>query len=348
MKVFQINEAQKGQFNELELPELAADKVRLAVKSVGICGSDIHYYFEGRCGDFEIRAPFICGHEASAEVVEHKVKNAAISLGQRVAINPGVACGTCRQCCANKSNLCEKMSFFGTASTWPHTAGVMREYVDVNPEQCFPLNDNVSYQEGACAEPLAVAIHAISRVDNIRCKNVAVMGAGPIGLLIASAAKVFGASKVVVADLQDKALAIASAMGVDEAVNVAAKAERLDEMAAEIGGFDIIFEATGSPQAFEFSIKGCRRGGSIIQVGGLPSGISSSVFNKIMANELSYLGSMRFTTQDYANAVSLINEKKINLSAMLTHSLEFDELESAFVIAKDKGQSSKVHVLLNQ
>ena len=168
-----------------QAPEpLGPTQVRVGVKAVGICGSDLHYYRHGRVGDFVIREPLTPGHEASGQVLEVGSAVTAVKPGDRVALDPARTCGVCRYCRQGDSNHCEAVFFFGSASRYPHMQGAMREQVVVQEKQCVPVPDSLSFELAAFGEPLAVALHAVRSAGTLLGKTVMVVGAGPIGALV--------------------------------------------------------------------------------------------------------------------------------------------------------------------
>ena len=167
--------------------------VRVAVKAVGICSSDPHYYHHGRVGDFVIREPFTPGHEASGQVIEVGAEVSKVRPGDRVAINPSRTCGVCRYCRAGAFNHCENVQFFGSASRFPHMQGAMRESMVVDQRQCIPVPAGLPFEIAAFGEPLAVALHAVEQAGSLLGKTIMVVGAGPIGALTLMAAKLAGA-----------------------------------------------------------------------------------------------------------------------------------------------------------
>ena len=349
MKAFQIHGKEQAQLITKEAQPLDRHKVRVSIRSVGICGSDLHYYFSGACGDFVIKAPFTCGHEASGRIEEYgdSCLN-KLDKNTRIAINPSHSCGVCHACLEANSHLCQFHSFLGSASTWPHTDGFMQSCIDVFPEQCFPLYEHITFEEGACSEPLSVAVHAIEKVNSLSNRNVCVFGAGAIGLLIAQVAKFYGARSVTVVDIQDNPLSIAQKMGVDHVIYTAKQTNALEELSSSFNGFDAVFEATGSQPGLENAIQVVKKAGYIIQVGTLPDEITTSSLRLIMNKEIQYIGSMRFTNKNFSDAVEMINSGKINVKWILSSSHNIEEAELAFSKAKDKSVSCKVQILLGE
>src|SRR5208283_3800390 len=178
-------------------PSLAPGMVRLRVRRVGICGSDLHYFEHGYCGAFKPTRPFVLGHELTGEIAEVATGVQGWSVGARVTVNPVRACGFCEYCRAGRGNLCRQTIMLGSASTTPPTDGAFADFVTVRADQCHLLPPELDDGTGAMMEPLAVALHAVKRAGTVSGKRVLVMGAGPIGLLTCQTAQAFGAAPVV-------------------------------------------------------------------------------------------------------------------------------------------------------
>ena len=182
-------------FNEIPKPVPKAGEVLVKIMKIGICGSDIHVYH----GKHPFtRYPVTQGHEVSGEIAGLGDGVSAFSLGQKVTIQPQVVCGVCYPCRHGKYNLCENLKVMGFQTT-----GTASEFFSVDAGKVTPLPDAMTFDQGAMIEPLAVAVHAVKRAGNVRGLNIAVLGAGPIGNLVAQAAKGMGAASVLITDISD-------------------------------------------------------------------------------------------------------------------------------------------------
>src|SRR5512134_4124632 len=190
----------------VDTPAVGPGEVLLRLGAGGICGSDIHYYFEGRNGSFVVREPLIPGHEASATVAAVGPGVVRVKVGDKVAVSPSHACGACDYCREGREQLCRKMRFLGSASLYPHVQGMFSEYFVLGERQCYPVAGDVSLGELAFAEPLAVALHAVHRGTDLVGKSALITGAGTIGCLTVIAARLAGAAKVTVSDVLDRPL----------------------------------------------------------------------------------------------------------------------------------------------
>ena len=198
-------------FREVPVPEVKDDQVLVKIMNIGICGSDIHVYH----GKHPFTSyPVTQGHEVSGEVVKLGKDVTVFHEGQKVTIEPQVYCGECYPCRHGKYNLCEELKVMGFQTT-----GTASEYFAVDASKVTPIPEEMSYEEGAMIEPLAVAVHGVKQVGDVKGMNIAVLGAGPIGNLVAQAAKGMGAAKVMITDVSDLRLDKAKECGIDVCVN---------------------------------------------------------------------------------------------------------------------------------
>jgi L-idonate 5-dehydrogenase len=337
-----LHEPKLIRIDEVDPPEPGPGQVRVRVRAGGICGSDLSYYFKGKSGDFAVREPFVLGHEVAGEVDSFGADVTGLGAGQRVAVNPGLTCGTCRYCVSGMPNHCLNMRFMGSASTFPHTQGMFRQYIVVSARQCVPVPDGVDFAQASMAEPLAVALHAVRQAGSLVGARVLLIGCGPIGCILLTVARRAGAHRVVAMDLSDKALQIAATLGADETVN-AVDGATIAKWSEQRGTFDVVIEASGSPAGLDTALRSVRAGGAVIQVGNLPAGQSPVAANLVMAKEIRYQGSFRFT-DEYGVAAEEIASGKVDLRPIMTHAFAMADANHAFEVAHDRAQSMKVHL----
>src|SRR5438445_13032932 len=199
-------------------PAVGPGEVLIRLGAGGICGSDIHDYFEGRNGSFVIREPLVPGHEASGVVAKVGEGVTRVKPGDKIAVSPSQACGHCDYCREGREHLCRNMRFLGSASLYPHVQGMFSEYFVMGERQCYPVAGDISLGELAFAEPLAVALHAINRGPALVGKSVLITGAGTIGCLTVIAARLAGAREIAVSDVIDRPLATATEVGADRPI----------------------------------------------------------------------------------------------------------------------------------
>ena len=238
----------------------------------GICGSDLHYYHEGGILDFKIREPLVLGHEVAGQVVEIGPGVTKVSIGERVAVNPLRAAYRCVYCLSGHPNLCLNRRFSGSAGRFPHVQGMFAELFIASEEQCVTIPESTPFRVAACAEPLGVTLHAVARAGAILGRKVLVTGSGPIGVLVAASARLAGAAEIVVTDLFDEALAIASRMGATDVVNVRTNESRLAAYMQDGGYFDVALEASGNALGLETCIGATRAGGGSCKSASTPPG----------------------------------------------------------------------------
>ncbi|MEZ5535880.1 MAG: L-idonate 5-dehydrogenase [Thiolinea sp.] len=321
--------------------EPEAGQVRVNVAAGGICGSDLHYYLDGGFGPIRVQQPIILGHEASGVVESLGAGVTALQPGDRVALNPSHPCGQCEYCQKNQPNHCLEMRFLGSALRYPHEQGCFREQLVINAEQCHKLAEPVSLAEGACAEPLSIAVHARNRAGDLSGKKVLVTGAGPIGSLCVAVIRQAGAAEIVVTDLQDATLAIAEQMGATRTINVQREPEAIDPYLAGKGYFDVVFECSAAAPALKTAIAALKPLGTLMQVG--VTGDTPIPINMLVGKEINWLGAHRFIGE-FAEAVALLNSGEIDVKPIITDSFPMDQVGDALQTAGDRSRSSKVQV----
>jgi len=320
-------------------PDIAPGQVLVRLGAGGICGSDLHYYFEGRNGSFIVREPLVPGHEASGTVAKIGAGVTRVKVGDKIAVSPSHACGSCDYCREGREHLCRNMRFLGSASLFPHVQGMFCEYFVMGERQCYPVAGDPSLGELAFAEPLAVGLHAVNRAGDMLGKNVLVTGGGTIGCLTVIAARLAGATSVTVSDVLDRPLATARAVGASRTVRADKEADALASPQ-----FDVAFEASGSFAALKACVAAAKRGGTIVQVGTLPHEPLPFVVNEIMSKELDLKGAFRWGIE-FDWAVQYIAARRVDVKPLLSGQFPLQDAVKAFELAKDKTQSTKVQLV---
>jgi L-idonate 5-dehydrogenase len=342
MKAFLLHGEKDLRAHDLELPVISAGQVMLRVKRAGICGSDIHYYSHGKIGDFIPKRPFVLGHEFAGEVVRAGDGVNPALTGQRVTVDPSIPCGECKFCRGGRYNLCRNMRFYGSASCDPHINGGFAEYTVAPATNCFAVPDSLGWGEAAMIEPLSVVVHAARRAGDIAGRRVLVTGGGAIGQLMALVARAFGASQVVMSDIAAYPRMLAVKLGADDELNASDADFEAKATALSQGGFDYVFEASGSAQALSQAIAAAERGATIVQVGTLPTPATAPL-NSIMAKELNLIGSFRFANV-FAAALDLAVTRKVNLSPLISAVLPLSDMQKAMDLAVEKNEVIKVQI----
>jgi L-idonate 5-dehydrogenase len=315
----------------------------LRLATGGVCGSDLHYYNHGGFGAVRLRQPMILGHEVSAYVEELGADVTEFFVGQLVAVSPSRPCGACRYCAEGLPNQCLNMRFYGSAMPFPHIQGAFREVLVADASQCVDAT-GLTPGQAAMAEPLAVALHATTRAGGLLGKRVLVTGCGPIGALCIIAARRAGAAEIVVTDLSDFTLSIATQVGADRAINTATTPDALTGYGADKGYFDVLYECSGAASALAAGIAALRPRGVILQLG--LGGDMSLPMMAITAKELDLRGSFRFHAE-FGTGVGLMQKRLIDVSPLITHTVALDHAIDAFRAASDRSQAMKAQIVFS-
>ena len=324
-KTFYMTDLEKIEVGEAPMPVIGPDDVMIKVQSVGVCGSDLHYYHTGSIGDFVVKPPFILGHEAAGviEQVGENVKN--LKPGDRVCMEPGIPCMKCEECLTGNYNLCKDVKFWAT----PPYDGVLSEHISHPAAFTFKIPDNMSFTEGALVEPLAIGLHACNTGGVKLGQTVAIVGAGCIGLVTLMAAKAYGATRIIVGDVLDKRLEKARELG---AITVNTKEEDFARKVMEITegrGADVCIDCAGFSATVDACLSSAKPAGMIVIVGlgqdhvdGFNTGIMS-------VKELTVKSIFRYRNL-YPTAINAIADGRINVGAIVSHRFKFDDTINAF------------------
>ena len=339
MDALVIHAAGDLRVEDVPTPQVLANQLRVRVRFGGICGSDLHYYQHGGFGTVRVKEPMVLGHEVAGVVEEVGPDVRDFSLGDRIAISPSRPCGACRFCQMGLQNHCLDMRYYGSAMRTPHVQGAFRREIVVETSQAHRLADTLSDREGAMAEPLSVALHAVRRAGPLLGKKVLVTGCGPIGALLVMAARRAGASHIVVTDIGAFALRSALKVGADQIVNVGEQPEALAAFASDKGQFDVLFEASGNERALRGAFDVLRPRGVIVQVG--LGGEVTLPINTIVAKEFDLRGAFRFH-EEFAVAVELLNKGLVDVKPLISATVPYRDAGRAFELAADRSKAMKV------
>jgi L-idonate 5-dehydrogenase len=331
--------------NEQAAGEIGPGEVLVRVGMGGICGSDLHYFRHGGFGTVRLKEPMVLGHEVAGTVMAVAADVTALKPGDRVAVNPSRPCGVCRYCLEDLPNQCLDMRFYGSAMRTPHIHGAFRDLLLCEASQCVGVADGVALSHAALAEPFSVGLHAVSRAGSVAGKRVLVSGCGPIGAMAVAAARLHGAAEIVVTDVVDQPLAVARALGASQTINVASDREWVRRYAVDKGVFEVMIECSGNERALRDGLEVMRPRGIVVQLG--LGGDVSLPQNMIVTKELSICGSFRYHAE-FAQAVGLINEGRVNLAPLVTHTFQMTQAREAFELAGDRTQSMKVQIDFSQ
>lgn len=333
-----MTEPKKITFREVDIPKPGPDQVLVKIKRIGVCGSDIHVYH----GMHPYTSyPVTQGHEVSGKIVKLGQYVSNLEVGQKVTIEPQVFCGRCYPCLHGKYNLCENLKVMGF-----QTVGTASEYFAVDASKITPLPEGLSYNEGAMIEPLAVTVHAGKRFADIKGAKVAILGAGPIGILLSQSVKALGASEVMITDISERRLELAKSVGADYAVNT----KDVDFGAALVECFgpdkaDVIYDCAGNDITINQAIQNARKGSTIILVAVFAK-LANADLAKLNDSELDLNTSMMYRHEDYVDALRFVNEGKIQLKPLESAHFAFADYQKAYEYI-DANRESTMKVLID-
>ncbi len=332
MKQVRLIEPETVVLEEVERPVPEDTQVLIAVKRIGICGSDIHAYYDKHP---YINCPIVQGHEFSGEVVETGATVTSIALGDRVTVMPQLVCGACHPCSHGRYHICNELKVIGCQSD-----GAAREFIPVDQDLVVKLPQDMSLDHGAMVEPVAVGVHALGRLGDIGGKNLLVLGAGPIGNLTAQAARGLGAASVMITDVSVPRLEAARACGIEHAVNVAEEMleERID-VAFGPDRADAILECVGIQVTMEQAIGLARKGTDIVVVGVFGDRPMVDL-GLVQDKELRLIGTLMYQDRDYRTAIELIRAGEIKLDPLITQRFPLEEFAAAYKYIEGYGDRS--------
>ena len=319
------------------IPEPGVHEVLVAVKSVGICGSDIHYWSYGRIGPYVVESDLVLGHEASGEVVGLGSMVSKLKVGDRVALEPGVPCGDfsgCVQCREGRYNLCPDVRFFAT----PPIDGAFAQFVTLPEDFAHVLPGSMTFDEGALMEPLSVGVWAARKSSIDASSNVLIAGCGPVGLLTAMVARASGAMSVVLFDINGDRREAAAALGFIA----------LDPSDLGSGSVtpDVFIDCSGNESAIATGIAVIAPAGTVVLVGMAPHSIVGLPVDQIQGKELWVTGTFRYANT-YPTAISLVERGLIDVASVVSAHYPLEDAEAALAHSQSHPADLKVIVTID-
>ena len=327
MRVSKLYGIRDVRIEDAPIPDPGPDEVLLRIASVGTCGSDVHYYVEGAIGDQIVTDPITMGHEFSAWIVEKgEDVEADLEAGQLVAVEPAIPCGECEYCLHGHPNLCPNVEFCGT----PPIDGVFAEYAVMPAENCFPLPEGFTPDEGALLEPLGIAIHTVDLAHLKAGQTVAILGAGPIGLLTAAVARAAGAGEIFMTEPQARRREFALDYVADAVYNPDEENVVAAIMGATDGrGVDVAFEAAGAQETPDQAGRVTRPGGKVVMVG-IPSEDRMLMTASVVRRKGLTIKMVRRMKHTYPRAIRMVDRGMVDVEALATHTFSLEEIREAF------------------
>ena len=320
MKSVRLHGTGNLQIHDEPVPVASEGEKLVRVKSVGVCGSDLHWFSEGSIGDAKLEHPLVLGHEFSGVTAD----------GRRVAIDPAIPCRHCEFCEHGNPNLCSSLIFAGHGKT----DGALREWVAWNERSLFPIPDSISDSDGALLEPLGVAIHAVDLGKLKAGMTVGVFGCGPIGLLIIQMAKLSGAANIIATDKLAHRVEAAKRYGARDAFLVA-NDSRLNAVGASTHGrgVDVAFEAAGTQAAVDDAFAAVTSGGKVV-LAGIPDDDKTSFSASTARRKGLTIKLVRRMKHTYPRAIELVSKGLVDVRSIVTHRFPLEQSAEAFRVAQ--------------
>ncbi len=309
--------------------------VLIQMTRVGVCGSDVHYYTEGKIGCQVVQYPFTVGHEGAGVVKQVGAAVTRVKPGDAIAIEPAMSCWTCDQCLAGRPHTCRKLRFLGCPK---QAEGCFSEYLVMPETSCFPLPPSVTADEGALSEPLAIGVYAVKGSIPMRGAKVGILGVGPIGLSVMFAARAQGAERIYVTDKIDTSLPLARKAGADWGGNPATSDVVAALSGLEPAQLDVVFECCGQQDALDQSVEMLKPGGKLMVVG-IPPTLDRVAFkiDKLRHKELC-IQNVRRQNHCVQPTLDMIARREVDVTMMVTHRFPFSQTQAAFDLVAGYGQ----------
>jgi len=302
------------------------DEVKIRMLALGVCGSDIHYYTQGKIGSQEVRFPFTVGHEGAGIVAETGSEVKKVKPGDKVAIEPSLPCGQCDQCLTGRSHTCRRIRFLGCPG---QAEGALSEFIVMPEANCLPLPGNLNADHGSISEPLAIGIYSVKKSGGVRGLKIGILGFGPIGMSVMLAAKADGAEKIYVTDKIGERLAIAIKEDADYTGNPLRDNIIENIRNFESSGLDVVFECCGQQEALDQAVDLLKPGGKII-IAGIPEFDNWSLNVENTRRRELMVQFIRRQVDCTETAIEMMHSGLIDVSNMTIHRFPFSRTKEAF------------------
>jgi len=300
--------------------------VLLKIERVGVCGSDVHYYETGRIGSQVVQYPYIVGHECTATVAAVGDSVTTVNMGDPVVIEPAVSCHNCDQCNRGRENTCCNLRFLGTPGQGP---GCLSEYIVMPQECCFLTHGKLSLEQGVLCEPLAIAVYAVEQSHIVEGSNVAILGAGPIGLSCLVSAKAAGAKGVYMTEKIGERMQVAGKGGAGWVGNPERQDIVKDILEMQPTGVDIVYECAGQQETIDQAVELLTPGGTLMLIGIPREDRVSFSIDKIRRKEITIVN-FRRQNNCTGKAMDLVASGKVDVDFMITHRFKMEQAKEAF------------------
>ena len=320
---------------QVPVPEPRPDEAEIAVAYGGVCGSDLHYWKHGAAGESILKAPMLLGHEVVGHVIRPAADGSGPAAGTPVAVHPGTPRVGASRHPADRPNLSSAGTYLGSAAHVPHTEGAFAAVKVLPTRMLRTIPDGLDIRAAAIAEPAAVAWHAVSRAGDVTGRRALVVGCGPIGALVVAVLARAGAKHITAVDVHPFPREIAASVGADTTLD----ASDTDAIAATDA--DVVIEASGNRFGLESAIRGTARGGRVVLLGLLPTGLQPAPLSLVITRELDLVGSFRFN-DEIDDVLGAMAAGSLDAGAVITHTFPVTSALDAFAVAADSASSGKV------
>ena len=327
MKAAFLTGLKQFEIQQVPDPKIIHDTdVLIRIKTVGVCGSDIHYFTSGRIGTQIVQFPFIVGHEAAGVVEKTGKKVNHVKPGQRIAIDPALSCGRCDQCKAGREHTCRKLVFLGNPK---QMAGCLSEYIVLHEKCCYPIKNRMTFEQATLSEPLAIGVYAVKRSMLPAQANVAILGAGPIGMSVFHVLRTNKVGNIFVTDKIEERLMYSKKLkpkwtGNPNRADIVKEISNIEPLL-----LDVVYECSGDPQVIAQALQLLKPGGNLVLVG-IPD-VNETTFpiHELRRKEITIIN-IRRQVHCTQKAIDLLDRGRINMDSMVTHRFSLEETQKAF------------------
>ncbi len=327
MRAVLLTGIQQFEIMQVPAPEITHDTdVLIKISTVGVCGSDVHYYTSGRIGSQIVQFPFIIGHEASGTVERTGSKVTRLKSGQRIAIDPAVSCGRCDQCKVGRENTCRELLFLGCPG---QLEGCLCEYIVLHEKCCYPIKETMTFEQATLSEPLAIGVYAVERPKLPMKANAAILGVGPIGMSVFHVLRTKHIGDVYVTDKIEERLKFSKQLnptwsGNPDRTDIVREISNIEPLL-----LDVVYECSGNEEAIGQAIQLLKPGGTLVIVGITEADEISFPIHDLRRKEITIINIRRqvHCTQD---AIDLMDRRQVNMGSMATHHFPLEETQKAF------------------
>lgn len=327
MKAIKLTAIRQMELVEEAMPEIQKDTdVLIKLKTLGVCGSDVHYYVSGKIGSQVVKYPFTVGHEAAGVVEAVGAAVTHVKPGDRIAIEPAMPCWECDQCKAGRHHTCRNLKFLGNPS---QAEGCLKEYIVMPETSCFPIADSMTFDQAAISEPLAIGVYAVQQSIPMQGAKVGILGFGPIGASVLLPAKAQGAAAIYVTDRIDQRIELAKQEGADWAGNPYQEDAVKIITDHEPQQLDVVFECCGQQEAIDNAVDLLKPGGKLMIIGIPEFDRWSFSVDKLRHKEIT-ITNVRRQVDCVDKALDMMADGLVNVDWMATHRFSLEDSQKAF------------------